>query len=154
MQMIIGVGSNKGNREAFIQRARQQLEVDECYRVLAEAPFFENPAQGGPSGQGDFLNTAWLIETNFGPHQCLHRLQGIEQDLGRIRTVENGVRTIDLDLLLCDAVPIIDNAVLSIPHPRMLERDFVMRPINAIAPDWIHPIVGQSMNEIFERNYV
>ena len=144
MRYLIGVGSNRGDRKAWIHQAADRLnDKDVC--LLQQATFLDNPAQGGPSGQDRFLNTAWLIETELGPHQLLHRLQRIETALGRVRTVFHGARSIDLDILLCDQFPVIENVVLTLPHPAMLERIFVMEPVSRIAPDWQHPIAQQSL---------
>ena len=148
MQIVIGVGSNKGKRLRNIQQAAEQLTADTSIRIIAEAQPFENPAQGGPSKQGPFINTAWIIETALGPHQVLHRLQIIERNLGRVRTVVHGARSIDLDLLMTQDGQVIENVVLSLPHPRMHERDFVMIPVAEIAPDWMHPILKKSMIHI------
>ena len=147
MQYVIGVGSNRGDRQAWIQRAAELLCTEDV-RLIKQADFLDNPAQGGPSGQDSFLNTAWHIETLLGPHQLLHRLQRIENTLGRVRTVFHGARNIDLDILLCDQFPIIENVVLSVPHPAMLERIFVMQPVSAIVPHWQHPVARQSMTSL------
>ena len=151
MRYIVGVGSNKGDRWSYIHRAKSCLNEMHDMQVLKEASAFENPAQGGPAGQQDFINTAWLVESAFGPHQVLHCLQAIERRLGRTRTVVHGSRSIDLDLLVCDAFSIIDNVVLVLPHPRMHQRDFVLVPINEIAPDWIHPIIEQPMHVLLNN---
>ena len=151
MKYIIGVGSNLGNRELNISNASIRLQRSGSYTIISEAPVYENPAMGGPTGQMDFLNTAWLIDTRFGPHQCLHELQRIERELGRVRNVIYGQRCIDLDLLMCDQMPIVDSKVLQIPHPRLHQRLFVLYPVNAIAPEWTHPIVGHSMTILLKE---
>ena len=150
MRAIIGVGSNKGDRASFIKQAKEALADNGDVQVIAESSYFENPAQGGPAGQGAFLNGAWILETMLGAHQLLHRLQAIERQFGRTRSVVHGARTIDLDLLLCDEWPIIQNAVLELPHPRLHERDFVLMPLNEIAPDWKHPILKHSMADLWK----
>lgn len=151
MRFIIGVGSNKGDRAFHISTAADLLTQNNSVEILNQAPFYENPAQGGPLGQEPFINTAWMIETKLGPHQILHRLQHIERKLGRIRTVIHGARSIDLDLLLADCTMQIENAVLSLPHPRMQDRDFVMIPVAEIAPDWMHPILNRSMAQLRDQ---
>lgn len=145
MDYLIGVGSNRGQREQLIAQARDRL----CQRanavIHAEAPLLENPACGGPAAQADFLNGAWLLETALGPHQLLQQLQAVERQLGRTRSIAHGPRSIDLDLLLCRQVDRVNNAVLQLPHPRMHERVFVLQPASVIAPEWMHPILQRSL---------
>jgi len=83
--------------------------------------------------QGRYLNCVIEIQTTLSPHELLKRLQKIEVDLGRIRTIKNGPRNIDLDILLFGDVKINEDS-LCIPHPRMFNRDFVMKPLEEIAP--------------------
>lgn len=94
----------------------------------------ETDPVGGPPGQGKFLNAVVKIHTDLSPHALLACLQSIELGLGRVRKEHHGPRTIDLDILFYDDV-VIQTPELTIPHPLMHEREFVMNPLNEIAPE-------------------
>ena len=101
-------------------------------RVTKISKIMETPPEGGPP-QAPYLNCVIEIQTTLSPYELLRRLQKIEGDLGRIRTTKFGPRTIDLDILLYGDIQIKEDS-LCIPHPRMLEREFVMKPLREIAP--------------------
>jgi len=101
-------------------------------RVIKVSKIIETLPQGGPP-QGPYLNAVAQIQTGLAPYALLAQLQKVEADLGRVRVVVNGPRTIDLDILLYGDIRMQEEA-LCIPHPRMLERDFVMVPLQEIAP--------------------
>jgi 2-amino-4-hydroxy-6-hydroxymethyldihydropteridine diphosphokinase len=128
----LGIGSNLGNREENIAQAIEKVRQLPDTAVVKVSSLIETDPQGGPQ-QGLFLNAAMEIKTQLSPHQLLSALQKIENDLGRVRVVKNGPRTIDLDILLYDNLNLAE-ADLVIPHPRMKERDFVLRPLREIAP--------------------
>lgn len=102
-------------------------------RVTKISSIIETHALGGPL-QGPYLNCVIEIQTTLSPYELLKRLQKIEVDLGRIRTIKNGPRTIDLDILLYGDIQIKEES-LCIPHPCMFQREFVMKPLMEIAPD-------------------
>jgi 2-amino-4-hydroxy-6-hydroxymethyldihydropteridine diphosphokinase len=133
----IALGSNLGDRAANLRAALRQLESPEI-RITAASSFLENPAVGGPTDSPPFLNAAAKIETTLEPHDLLHRLLEIEKNLGRVRREKWGPRLIDLDLLLYND-RVIQTPELSIPHPLMHQRRFVLHPLAEIAPDLIHP---------------
>lgn len=141
MRYAIGVGANRGDRAATIAAAAAALAPD--IRLLASAPLIATAPLGGPRGQEPFLNGAWVVVTDLGPHQLLHRLQAIESALGRARAVHWGPRTLDLDLLLREDGLQVANAVLTLPHPRLAERAFVLAPLAQIAGDW--PVPGSGL---------
>lgn len=101
--------------------------------LIKESSIIETDPVGGPK-QEKFLNAVIKVKTNFPPEELLELLLKIEHQLGRVRTIPNGPRTIDLDILLYDNITL-KTATLSIPHPRMFTRDFVMRPLLEIAPE-------------------
>jgi 2-amino-4-hydroxy-6-hydroxymethyldihydropteridine diphosphokinase len=137
MKYAIGVGSNRGDRHACISEAARQLSPD--IRMVVAARLRETAPVGGPAGMDPFLNGAWVVDTALGPHQLLHRLQAIETVLGRVRTVRWGPRTLDLDLLLREDGLCVSNPVLTLPHPLLGQRAFVLEPLAEIAGDWEIP---------------
>jgi|SRR3990167_1637187 len=130
-EVFLGLGSNLGRREEYIQLAIAELPKNNI-NVTRISSFLENDAVGGPP-QGKFLNVVLEASTELSPEELLTRIQQIETQLGRVRTVANGPRTIDIDILLYDHKKI-GLPHLTIPHPRMLERKFVMIPLREIAP--------------------
>ncbi len=133
---IIAVGSNLGDRQAAISRAAELLNASGIGRIEAQSTLIETTAVGGPPGQGDFLNGAWIVASDFGPHQLLMELQRIECACGRVRTVPWGPRTIDLDLIMRDDGVAVVSPILTLPHPRFCERPFVLKPLLEIATHW------------------
>ncbi len=129
---FIGVGSNLGNREENIKNAKSLLNKTKI-KILKESSLIETRPVGGPK-QGKFLNGVLEIETKLSPDKLLQTLKTIERKLARIKTVKNGPRTIDLDILLYED-KVIKTSKLIIPHPRMHERSFVIKPLKEIAPE-------------------
>ena len=130
MRCYIGIGSNLGDRQKYIESAIQGLKETKGIEVRKVSSIYETDPEGGPV-QGKYLNGAIEIETELGPRELLTRLLNIETLLGRKRTVKNGPRTIDLDILLFGDQKI-DEPDLKIPHPRMCGREFVMKPLKEI----------------------
>lgn len=124
----IGVGSNLGNRRKNIKLAIGKITALRKTKVIKISKLIKSAPAGGPRGQGKFLNGALKIETKLSPATLLNELKNIECQLGRIKTVRNGPRVIDLDILLY-ADKIINTSKLVIPHPRMFYRDFVIKPL-------------------------
>ena len=143
--MLLGIGSNLGDREQNIDAALELLS-DACpLEVIAVSKFIETEPVGGPP-QGRYLNGVAEICTRLGPQALLEGLPRIEAQLGRVRSVVNGPREIDLDILLYGA-EVVRESSLEIPHPRMLEREFVLEPLAEIAPQRLHPLSNKTMNE-------
>ena len=129
--VFLGIGSNLGNRSENIKIAIECLEHTKGIKVKKVSSLSESKPQkaSGP----DYLNGVIKIETKNSPKDLLAILKKCEQGLGRVRTFKNAPRVIDLDILLYDE-EIVDEAQLKIPHPRMFERDFVMKPLLEIEP--------------------
>lgn len=147
----IALGSNLGDRAATLGAAIAELSAHPEVRLLAVSPVFETEPVG-PPGQGAYLNAAVLVETTRSPRELLELLLSIERSLGRVRTPGErwGPRTIDLDLLsFGDRV--IDEPGLTLPHPRLHERRFVLEPLAAIAPDLVIPGLGRTVAELLAR---
>jgi 2-amino-4-hydroxy-6-hydroxymethyldihydropteridine diphosphokinase len=133
----LGLGSNLGDRLATLQRAVDLLDA-EGVRVTASSRVWETDPVGGPAGQPSFLNAVVEVETDRSPEALLGAGHRVEAALGRVRDVRWGPRTIDVDVLLYDEVTL-DDPVLTIPHPRMAERLFVVLPLLDIVADPILP---------------
>ena len=146
----VGIGSNLGDRAANIRSAMMMLDKSEGVRVTRVSTLFENAAVGGPTGAGDFLNAAAEVNTSLDARELLHRLFEVERSLGRERREKWAPRTIDLDLLLYgDSV--IDEPGLTVPHPLVHARLFVLKPLAEIAPHTVHPIHKKTIAELLEN---
>jgi len=132
--VYLGFGSNMGNREKNIQDALKLLEENYVH-VEKRSQLIETNPVGGPP-QGLFLNAAAKVHADLSPLELLKLLKRIEKQLGRVKTVINAPRTIDIDILLYDNQNI-STPELTIPHPRMKERDFVLKPLKEIYPDFV-----------------
>lgn len=143
-RVVIGLGSNVGDRLANLDAAVARLRVDRALHVLRRSPVYETPPAGGPP-QGDYLNAAVLIVTSLDAQEILDRALAIERDLGRVRADETrwGPRTIDLDLLWIEGEAI-SEAGLEVPHPRLAERPFAVRPLLDVAPDAVDFRTGKA----------
>jgi len=126
---IVALGSNLGDREAYLR-----LAVDSLDHVVGASQVFETAPIGGPDGQGAYLNMVVLLETPLDPFALLRRCQRIEASADRQRIVRWGPRTLDLDVLFYDDVRI-DSPELVVPHPRVGERRFVLAPLEEVAPE-------------------
>jgi 3-oxoacyl-[acyl-carrier protein] reductase len=145
----IGVGSNLGDRETYLDRAVQALQERSDVEVTQVSSYFEYDPVGGPPGQGQYLNAVAEIQTDLPAAELLRVLLDIERGLGRVRNERHGPRTIDLDLLLYgDAV--LDESGLVVPHPAMHERAFVLEPFAEIAPQVVHPVLGKTIGELWD----
>jgi 2-amino-4-hydroxy-6-hydroxymethyldihydropteridine diphosphokinase len=133
--IFIALGSNLGDREENIRSALRALGEAGDVRVLRCSSLHETEPVGGPPGQGRYLNAAAELQTDLSPRELLARLLEIERRHGRARTERFGPRTLDLDLLLYHHL-VIAEPDLTVPHPRMWVRPFVMGPLSEIcAPD-------------------
>jgi 2-amino-4-hydroxy-6-hydroxymethyldihydropteridine diphosphokinase len=145
----IALGANLGDREANIRAALDRLDASEGIHVEKVSSLMENPAVGGPPNSPMFLNGAAEVRTTLSPRQLLRRLLEIERELGRERHRKWDPRTIDLDLLLYGN-QVIEEPELVVPHPRMLQRPFVLHPLAQIAPQLMHPTIGKRMEELLK----
>ncbi len=143
-RVFIGIGSNQGDRLALISQAVKTLGAVQDARLVRLATIVETEAVGGPP-QPPFLNTVVEVETAHAPQELLAALQDIERRLGRVpSSVRWAPRPIDLDLLLYDD-QIINEPGLTVPHPRMHQRGFVLEPLAQLAPDLRHPLLNETI---------
>ena len=134
----IGIGSNLSEPLQQVQHAVTALQQLPLTQVLAVSPWYGSRPVGGPANQPDYVNGAACLHTSLTPHQLLDALQAIERQQQRVRSERWGARTLDLDLLLYNHCCIHDNR-LTVPHPRMHQRAFVLAPLIDIAPQLTLP---------------
>ncbi len=149
----IGVGSNLGDRLAYITEAARCLQDAPGVKSVASAPVYET-LPVGPAGPGNFLNTVFVVEVCLTPLQLLRVLHHVEVLLGRPRVegragvgARTGSRTIDLALLFFDDL-VIQSDDLIVPHPHIHHREFVLRPLHDLDPELTHPEVGLTIHEL------
>ncbi len=127
---FLGLGSNLGDRVALLSQA-----VDALDGVVAVSPVYETEPMGGPDEQGSFLNMVVELDTDLAPHDLLAVCRRLESAANRVREERWGPRTLDVDVLWIDGITL-DDHELTIPHPRMWNRRFVMVPLIDLAPEF------------------
>lgn len=148
-RVFIGVGSNIEPRNHYLERAIHQLKQHEEITVIAKSSIYET-APVGFTEQEDFLNMVIELETALKSIDLLRYCQQIEMEQGRKRTIKNGPRTLDLDILLYNE-DIVMSPQLTIPHPRLHERAFVLVPFNEIAPDVFVPKLERTITQLLKE---
>jgi len=143
--VFISVGSNLGDRKGNCLEALRLLEAGGLL-IVRRSAFYETEPWGGVA-QGPFVNIVVETNTSLGPAELLGLLKSIEKRMGRSPTVRWGPRIVDLDILLYGDI-VMDTQDLTIPHPRLHERAFVLVPLMEIAPGLIHPVLGKSISEL------
>ena len=147
--VFIAFGSNKGDSRKIIASAIEQLE--NLGNVEKVSPLFITEPEGFKE-QPDFLNGVLLLKTALGPGELLKGLKELETKAGRVPTFPDGPRELDLDIIFYnDAV--LEEPALTIPHPRAHERDFVLLPLSFIEPDFMHPVIKQTVWQML-RNVI
>jgi 2-amino-4-hydroxy-6-hydroxymethyldihydropteridine diphosphokinase len=142
--VYLSLGSNVGEREAQLQDAQARLAA--AGRVVAVSSLFETePVEF--TQQPWFLNCALALETSKTPQELMAAILGIEEEMGRRRVQKKGPRSIDIDILLFGNT-IIDSNELTIPHPTMHQRRFVLEPLAEIAPEALHPLLKKTIREL------
>jgi len=142
MTVYLSLGSNIRPRH-HLGAALELLDAQDAVRLLGESPWYETRPWGGVA-QANFLNLVCAVETSLPPPQLLQATQAIEQRLGRVRALRNGSRTIDIDILLAGDIRL-ETPALTIPHPGLLERDFMLVPLLDLAPNVRLPGSGERL---------
>ncbi len=145
--VYIGIGSNLGKREENCEKAISLL-INKGLRDLKQSSKIETEPWG-VKNQPAFINMAVSAGTDLSPERLLTLIKEIEVKMGRTSTVRWGPRIIDLDILFYDNV-VIEKPDLSIPHPHIRDRDFVLRPLAEIAPDLVHPVLQKNISELLD----
>ena len=141
----IGIGSNLGDRLTYLRQGLSGVVFSPAIRLLATSSIFSSDPLGSVD-QPDFLNAVFAVDTFLEPEALLRHMRAIEEAHGRQRTIRWGPRTLDLDLLLYGDRRI-RNDVLTLPHPLLLERCFVLVPLCELAADHRHPTTGSRLSD-------
>lgn len=149
-RVFLGLGSNLGDRAAYLQKAVDALKQVNGVKVIWCSSVYETEPFG-KKDQTSFLNAAMEIETPLQPRELFDSLKRIEQQIGRTGTERWGPREIDIDLLLYDGLVYQDDH-LSVPHPELTRRRFVLVPLREIAPDLVHPVSGYTVEELAQSS--
>ena len=144
---FLGFGGNIGDPLSHFRHAQQHLVAHPDITVVGISPIYRTPAVGGPPGQPDYLNAVIEIDTRLHPHELLSLCQQLEDKAGRCRDIHWGPRTLDIDLLFV-ADLVMDDPLLTLPHPRLHQRHFVLFPLNDLAPQLRHPVLKRTVAEI------
>ncbi|MBI5359990.1 MAG: pantoate--beta-alanine ligase [Planctomycetes bacterium] len=148
--VLIGLGSNLGNRKQNISLALKEIGLIRGTAIRKVSGFYATSPLGGPKGQPDFLNAAAVLSYSGTPAGLLKALKVIEKKLGRKKTVRWGPRIIDIDILLSEN-KIVHSRQLTVPHKLMHKRLFVLKPLAEIAPDAMHPVLKTSVKDMLKN---
>ena len=144
-EIFLLLGANLGDRELALNKALTLL-AGRCGSIVAKSPLFETAAWGRKD-QPSFLNQAVELKSEMTAEQLMQAILEIEKHMGRVRQEKYGARIIDIDIIFFSKA-VINLKNLSVPHPQMQNRRFVLVPLNEIAPGFIHPIFNKSVSEL------
>lgn len=145
--VYLSLGSNLGDREKYLREAIFRLR--ELGVIKQVSAFYETQPVEVQTEQPWFLNCAVAMETELVPLEFLKRMLAVEQSMGRIRTEPKGPRTIDIDIVFFSN-DVLDTPELTIPHPAMHERRFVLEPLAEIEPALVHPVLKRTVQELLD----
>ncbi len=146
-KVFIALGSNLGNKKQNLEKAIKLIS-EKC-KVVSTSSFIESKPMYFEK-QPNFLNAVIQVETSLGAKELLFFLQGLEKKIGRKKRFKYGPREIDLDILFFNNEAI-NSGSLVVPHPKMNQREFVLQPLNEIAPNFIHPILKKSIKTLLSK---
>lgn len=144
------MGSNLGNKRQYIESAIAAIRDEKKISMIRISSIIETTPVGNIH-QPDFLNCIVQCESELDPSELMHTLLRIERNLGRERKEKWGPRTIDCDILFFSN-EIIDTDTLKIPHPEIMNRSFILQLMNELVPEFIHPKLNKSMEQLYEYN--
>lgn len=147
-KLVLGLGSNLGNRYVNILQAIWMLEK-KLGAACSLAPFYETPPWGD-TNQAKYLNTAIAVDTSKTMAECLQIVQAVEQQMGRQRIRKWGPRNIDVDILLLGA-EVVQSKELEVPHKELANRAFVLVPLHDILPDLKHPVHQKTIQSLLQN---
>lgn len=145
--IYLALGTNLGERETNLQKAIESLALK--VRVIRKSSIYATPPWGY-TDQPEFLNQVIEVDTTLQPLPLLHLLKSIEAEMGREETFRNGPRLIDLDILFYGS-EVVEGEIITIPHPRLQDRAFVLVPLDEIAPDFVHPVLNESIHDLLAK---
>lgn len=146
-QAYILLGTNLGNRLSYLQQAKAFIS-QQVGEVLAISSIYETAAWG-LTEQPSFYNQVLIVKTLSEPENLMQQLLAIETQLGRIRTIKFGPRTIDIDILLIDDL-VNHSAILQLPHPALPQRRFALMPLAEVAPSLCHPVEKKTISQLLQ----
>lgn len=151
-RVFLSLGSNIGDRSANISQAVSLLAISDKIKIVKTSSFYETEPWGNEN-QNWFVNAAIAIDTDFTPEELLYYCQSIEAKMGRVRDIINhwGERIIDIDILMYDDLIISKGAALTIPHPYMHLRAFVLVPMLEVKQDLVHPVFNKTVSQLYEE---
>ncbi len=153
-RVFLSLGSNIGDRAATISQAVSLLSMSDKINIIKTSSFYETEPWANKN-QGWFVNAAIAIDTDFSAMELLKYCQSVEAELGRIRKQGEkwGERTLDIDILMYDDKIISNGSILTIPHPLMHLRAFVLVPMLEVKPDLVHPVFNKTISELYDELY-
>lgn len=144
-KLYLLLGSNLGNTKTQLVKATRQIEK-QIGKAIRQSGLYSTAAWGNTK-QPDFLNQVIIVQTNLSAPQTMQTILNIEKKMGRIRTVKNAPRVIDIDILFFNK-EIIEQEHLSIPHPQIQNRRFVLVPLNQLSPNLKHPVLNKTVHQL------
>jgi 2-amino-4-hydroxy-6-hydroxymethyldihydropteridine diphosphokinase len=149
VKAFLGLGSNLGDRFNNLSEAIRRLDIVDGIEVGDISAVYETDPLGDPS-QPKYLNAAIGVETTLEPKKLLKSCMTVERNMGRVRHERWESRVIDIDILFYDDL-VMSTIELTLPHPLLHEREFVLRPLADIAPNLVHPMLDESIRELLEK---
>lgn len=146
-KLVLSLGSNLGNRYAYLLRAIHKIEKYFNSKPVV-AHFYETPPWGNEN-QSRFINTAIYLHTDITIDQCLKKVQAIEKEMGRLKTEKWGPRMIDIDILFYE-YDVLETDIITVPHQHLHQRAFVLKPLQDILPNFIHPLKNKTIIQLIE----
>ena len=144
-KIFLITGGNIGNRKKNLEAAATLIR-DQIGIIVKSSKIYETDAWG-ITDQPAFYNQVHIVESNFSAKEILNKILNIEEKMGRVRTVKNAARIIDIDILFFNN-EIINKPNLNVPHPQIINRRFVLMPLNELAPEMIHPVFKKSIHQL------